>query len=135
MRYIFIALLFIFPSAVSAQTKADCEHIMARFMKFYNARQNDSIYEMFSVEDRKYISSGQNAEAMKWNIDSMGFMKSYEYLGIDSDDPEHVFVFKTNWSRIGEKTSSFTLDKEYKFNTFRLWTSSPGIDKLLKKKK
>lgn len=131
-KLLFIVLVFP-PAFAFSQTKADAERVMGRFMKFYNDRQNDSIYYMFSVGDRKSFSKERNAASMKWYDDDFGKMLSFEYLGIDSDDAAHVTVFKTNWSKGGKKTSSFTLDKENKFLTFRLGTSSPGIDKLLKK--
>jgi hypothetical protein len=132
MKNLFIALLFLIqPIIVFSQTKADAEHVMGVFMKFYNAGKNDSIYNLLSVSDKKMISKAKNADDMKWYKDNFGAMLSFEYLGIDNED-DNVIVFKTNWSKGGKKTSSFTLDKENKFLTFRLGTSSPGIDKLLK---
>ncbi len=130
MRYI---LLFtcILPFTAFSQTKVDADQVMGKFKIFYNAVQNDSMNNMFSASDR--ISGKENAKNMKWYMDKYGTMISFQYLGIDNEDPEHVFVFKTSWTKGGQKTSSFTLDKGNKFMTFRLGTSSPGIDKLLKK--
>ena len=133
---IFIFLTLIQPFIVFSQTKKDAEHVMGNFMKFYNAGQDDSIYSLFSAHDRKAISPERNAESMKWFRDSLGSMKSYEYLGIDKEDQNpDLYVFITYWSKGGKKTSSFTIDKDNKFETFRLWTSSGGIDKLLKNNK
>ncbi len=123
------------PFIAGAQTKTDAEHVMARLQKFYNAGQYDSVYTLFSDSDRKMLTKERNSESMKWFADTAGKMLSFQYLGVDNDDPDHVTVFMTKWSKNDDKTSSFSLDRENKFLDFRLWTSSPGIDKLLKKNK
>jgi hypothetical protein len=126
-----ILIACLLPALAFGQSKADAERVMSRFKRFYNAGQKDSLYYMFSAGDRKAISKERNANDMQWYFDNFGAMISYSYLGIDNEDADHVTVFKTKWTKGGDKTSSFSLDKENKFLTFRLGTSSPGIDKLL----
>ena len=134
MKHI-VLIACLLPALAFGQSKADAERVMSRFQKFYNAGQDDSLYYMFSAGDRKYITRAENDNSMKGQRNSDGQLLSFSYLGIDSEDPGHVTVFKTKWSKTGDKTSSFTLDKESKFATFRLGTSSPGIDKLLESEK
>jgi hypothetical protein len=133
---IFVLLIINQPFIVCAQNKADAERIMGRFMTLYNAGLYDSTYSLFSAEDRELISLERNTDGMRMTRDEGGKLTSYEYLGIDKDDRNPgLYVFITTWTKVGKKTSSFTLDKEGKFETFRLWTSSAGITKLLKDKK
>ena len=108
---------------------------MSQFIRCYNASQDDSVYNLFSDTTKKYISPERNARTMKSFRDNCGKVLSYKYLGVDSLDPNFVTVFKTKWSIVGDKTTSFTLDKKNKFDTWRFITSSDGIDNLLKLEK
>lgn len=130
-------LLCAIPFISFGQTKADYENAMSKFMKFYNARQGDSINAMFSAEwdDMKKThplwTNEQGAEMLK----EYGSLKSFKFIGVDKTDPARVYVFKTVFSKAGVKTTSLTLDKHNRLGTFRLITESDGIDKLLKKSK
>ncbi len=130
-------LLCAIPVISFGQTKADYENAMAKFMKFYNAGQGDSINAMFSSswDDMKKThplwTNEQNNDLLK----EYGTLQSFRFIGIDETDPAKVYVFKTVYSKAGTKTTSLTLDKDHKLGTFRFITSSNGIKKLLKKAK
>lgn len=133
-----LALLgFLLPMAVTAQTKADYEHVMAKFQKFYNAGQGDSIQAMSKPfiqlisKNNPLWTNERNAEALK----QFGKLKSFAFLGIDKTDPDNVYVFQTFFRKAGAKTTSLTLDENSKLGTFRFMTTSDGIDDLLKNRK
>lgn len=128
-------LLCAIPFISFSQTKADYENAMSKFMKFYNAGRGDSINAMFGAdwdETKKthpLWTNEQNNDLLK----EYGSLQSFKFIGIDKTDPAKVYVFKTVYSKAGEKTTSLTLDKENRLGTFRFITSSNGIRKLLKK--
>jgi hypothetical protein len=134
MRY----LLFIFlilPCAGFAQEQSEYEETIARFIKFYNNYQSDSIKKMWPAE-----TNPQALENMwsKKELDKLhkdyGMILSYQYLGIDTtDESAGLVVFKTRFTGagVGWKTTSMTIDKGY-LGTFRFITSSKGIEQMLK---
>jgi hypothetical protein len=124
-------MLFILPHSVSAQTKDDYEHVMNKFIKFYNAQRYDSVYNLYA--DKDITTPDKNEKLLRSFMKKYGRVLSYEYLGVDASEKELVTVFVTHWSKAGDKTTSFSLDKNNKFRTWRFITSSEGIDKLLKK--
>lgn len=136
MKHLLFILLFL-PVIGFAQTRKDHERAIGRFVKYYNNIQGDSIMRMW-----------ENGEREEWNqkmwsdksLTSMhkdfGKILSYKYLGIDTEDPNPgLAVFETQFSVVGWKTTSMTIDKEGWLGTFRFITSSDGIDKMLKNKK
>lgn len=133
-RRFLLLVLSLLPLIATAQGRADYEHVMKTFIRFYNAHQYDSIYNMFSDHDKKYDSPERNKSGIKWYEDKEGDIVSYEYLGIDTTDPNKATVFLTKWSKGGKRTSSFSLDKHNKFLTWRMITSSGGIDAMLSAK-
>lgn len=133
----FALLVFLLPLAVAGQSKADYEHAMAKFQKFYNKGQGDSINAMFA-----HIPDEMKSSNTLWtnsNIASLlkeyGTLKSFRFIGIDKSDPNEVYVFKTIFSKAGAKTTSLTLYEDYSLGTFRLITSSESINELLRKSK
>jgi len=124
-----VLLLLLLPAMSFAQTKADYEHAAARFKKFYNAGQADSIANMWPESDRKNTmwSAPLIADLHK----QYGIMISYSWLGKDPEDPNDIAVFKTEFTKAMHKTTSFSLDKNNKLGTFRFITRSSSIDKML----
>jgi hypothetical protein len=133
-----LLILLLSPCLALAQTQPAHEHAMSRFMKFYNNKQCDSIVNMWPA-DAPYIGSikrSWNKEVVESLHTKYGKLLSYEYVGIDTEDSNPgLAVFKTKYSVVGEKTTSLSLDDKNYLSTFRLITSSDGIDKLLKVKK
>ena len=76
-----------------------------------------------------------NKASIESMMNQFGKIKSGKYLGIDTDDPNHVTVFTIQTSKAGQKNTSFTVDTENHLGTFQFITSSDGIDKLLKQAK
>ena len=118
-----------------AQTKSDYEHALGRFINFYNNKQTDSIVNMWPENERKDLRRMWTVENMEAELKKYGKITSYKYIGMDNLDPNKVAVFKTEFSVAGSKTTSLNLDKDNYLGTFRLITSSEGIDKLLKETK
>ena len=125
------------PSLCLAQTQAEYEHVMAGFVKFYNHELGDSIRYMWPESERndEWMMNTWGNKSLQDMHKKYGEILSYEYLGIDKEDPNPgLAVFKTNFSVVGWKTTSFTFEKGY-LATFRFITSSSEIDKMLKGKK
>jgi hypothetical protein len=76
-----------------------------------------------------------NNERIASTLQELGMIKSFKFIGIDTTDPQQVRVFKTVFRKAGTKTTGLTMYKNNKLGTFRLITSSEGIDELLKKDK
>jgi hypothetical protein len=133
-----IALLSVMlPIFVAAQTKTDYENVMSKFQKFYNAGHGDSISAMFGPDHDqiKNINPLWTNEKIASLLGQFGTLKSFKFIGIDTLDPNKVYVFETVFSKEDIKTTSLTLDSDYRLGTFRFITSSEGITKLQKKKK
>lgn len=132
----FLLLMLMLPAMAAAQTKEDYKNVMAKFVKYYNNNQIDSICTLFPDEK----SSGKEC-FYKWaegkggsGLEEYGPITDYSYLGKDETDQEKVTVFKVDFSKKGTKAMSFTLGSNNKFGTFRFETSSDEIEKMLQKK-
>ena len=133
---LFALVIFLLPVAVAAQSKTDYENAIAKFQKFYNAGQGDSINAMFGhvpddMKSHPLWTNNTNAERLK----EFGILKSFKFIGVDNSDPNKVYVFKTNFSKAGTKTTSLTLYKDLSMGTFRFITTSESINDLLTKSK
>ncbi len=129
MKY-FIILACLLPAIAFGQTQKDYDQAMARFVRLYNAQKGDSINASFGHKTNIW-SNSETASL----IEKYGTIKSFKFLGVDHEDPNNVYVYITLFSKAGEKTTSFTIDKQSYFGTFRFITMSDGIEAMLKKKK
>ena len=133
----FALVIFLLPIAVAGQSKTDYENAMAKFQRFYNTGQGDSINAMFGhipddmKSSRPLWTNDENAARLK----EFGTLKSFKFIGIDKSDPNKVYVFETIFSKAGAKTTSLTLYKDYSVGTFRFITTSESINELLRKSK
>jgi len=134
---IYALLVLALPFCVAAQTTNHYEHAMRRFQKFYNAGQGDSINAMFKHEwdETKASKPIWTDKDVAAELDELGTLKSFKFIGIDTSDPQKVYVFQTFFSKAGSRTTSLTIDKNYNLRTFRFMTTSTGISKLLKSRK
>jgi len=132
-----IFLLFMLPIAATGQTFTDYKHAMEKFQQFYNAGRGDSINAMFGHEWDQIKASNPlwTNKQVAAHLDELGTLKSFKFIGIDSLDPQQVYVFQTFFNKAGAKTTSLTLDKDYNLGTFRFITTSDGITALLNKRK
>ena len=127
-------LVLLMPLALAGQTANSYQQAMEKFKKFYNAGQGDSINAMFGHEWDQTKSTtavwtnAKSAELLK----EFGNLKSFKFVGVDTLDPNRVYVFKTFFSKKGAKTTSLTLDKDNSLSTFRFITTSEGITQLLR---
>ena len=130
----FAILAFLIPFVVAGQSKTNYENAMAKFQKFYNAAQGDSINAMFGHgwDEMKLTKAlWTNAKAAEC-LKEYGKLKSFTFVGVDKEDPNEVRVFQTVFSKAGTKTTSLTLDEDYALGTFRFITTSESINELLK---
>ena len=135
---ILFCFVFFLPIVVTAQTKSDYQHAMAKFQRFYNAGQGDSLYPIFHIENSSWgegVKSMWSNERIAELLKQFGTLKSFRYIGVDQTDVDTVRVFQTFFSKAGAKTTSMTLHQDNKLGTFRFMTTSDGIDELLKKRK
>lgn len=132
-----VFLLLMLPFAAMAQSDSYHESAMKKFQQFYNAGQGDSINAMFghSWDQAKAIKPLWTNEDVARMQEEYGTLESFKFIGIDKTDPQKVRVFQTVFSKAGAKTTSFTLNKENDFSTFRFMTTSDRISKLVRKAK
>lgn len=123
-----LCLSFIAIAAFS-QSKADYEHTMNKFMKFYNHNQADSIRNMFSDSYAKLKDRLMPMDLLLELKKKYGKMESYKYIGVTPEDT--VTIFKTVFTKHKQATG-ILLNKENKMETFRFETTSEEIDSLLK---
>jgi hypothetical protein len=125
------------PIAATSQTITDYKQAMEKFQKFYNAGHGDNINAMFGHEWDEIKASNPlwTNKQVATHLDELGTLKSFKFIGIDTLDPNKVYVFQTHFSKAGLKTTSLTLDKDYNLATFRFITTSDGITELLNKRK
>jgi hypothetical protein len=131
----FALLVVLLPFAVAAQSKTDYENAMAKFQKFFNAAQGDSINAMFGhgwdeMKLTKALWTNDNAAEY---LKEYGKLKSFRYVGVDQKDANKVHVFQTVFTKAGIKTTSLALDKDNLLDTFRFITTSESINELLRK--
>ena len=131
-----VSFLFILPMAANSQTVTDYKQAMKKFQKFYNAGRGDSINALFKQEweQPKEIEPMWTNKSVAAELKKSGTLKSFKFIGIDTLDPQKVYVFKTVFSKAGTKTTSLTLDKDHYVHTFRFFTIPDGINKLLNKR-
>ena len=132
MKFFLLFLFLLSITTVSGQTKSDYENAMAKFQQFYNASQPDSICAMFEKPGSEFLWNKENIAA---TLNEFGIMNFFEFIGVDKSDPNKVWVFKTVFSKGGEKATSLTLYKDKRLGTFRFMTLSEGITQLLKNHK
>lgn len=129
----FLLLMLMLPAMAAAQTKEDYKNVMAKFVKYYNNNQVDSICTLFPDEKssgRECFYKWANAKAPGM-LEEYGPITDYSYLGKDETDHEKVTVFKVDFSKKGTKAMSFTLYSNNKFGTFRFDTVTREINKML----
>ena len=125
-------LLAMLPLSVFAQSKADYETSVSQFMEYYNRNEPEKICDMYSDEWGEAKSKLWNTTQIENLHKEYGKMQSFEYLGIDKNDPEEVRVFKTVFDK-STHAMSLTLDKNKKTGTFRFHTESGEIKKMMGK--
>jgi hypothetical protein len=134
-----VSLLFILPIAATGQTVTDYKNTMEKIQKFYNAGLGDSINAMHKHDPdqikEKMVESFWSNKKVATYLDEFGALKSFKFIGIDTLDPEKVYVFQTFYSKAGQRTTSLTIDKDHNLGTFRFITTSDGITALLNKRK
>jgi hypothetical protein len=123
MKIYWVLFLFI-ALASKAQSVKDYESAMKKFQKLYNAGKGDSINAMFwrnpevHMDDRPLWN---DIDIKSW-IKEYGFLKSFKFLGVDTTDPENVYVFETKFSKKGTNMTSLTLIGKKQLGTFRFIT-------------
>jgi hypothetical protein len=114
------------------QTQAEYDNAMARFMKFYNANQADSICNLFSDtwgEHKKTLWTSQDLMETKREY---GEMTSFKYMGVEPGDSIRLYKTVCTKKTFG---TGISLDTDNKMLTHRFHTTSPYIKKLLRKTK
>jgi hypothetical protein len=127
-------LVFFMPLTMVGQKVDSYQQTMEKFKKFYNAGQGDSINAMFGhAWDEMKLTKAlwTNAKADEL-LKEYGKLESFKFVGVDKEDPNKVYVFRTVFSKKHDNVTSLTLDLENKLDTFRFSTGSNEIDRLLK---
>ena len=126
MKNLLLIAVLALPCITKAQTLNDYQHTMDKFVQYYNQQQADSIANMWTPAET-FIWNNQRMKEMQ---EKYGTITAFKFLGVDKSDPNNVWVFITQFSKAGEKTTSLTLDANKHLGTFRFITSSPGITRM-----
>jgi len=121
---IFILLFCLSATACQAQTIQEYEAAMTRFQQYYNAGQGDSIHLMFNDTSGTFMNGRHmwNDIDITSTLEKYGQLNSFKFLGIDTTDPNRVYVFQTEFSKKGTNMTSLTLYENQKLGTFRFIT-------------
>lgn len=123
MKHVVFTLLLL-PALVHAQTKADYNKVMNKFVKFYNAGKGDSILKLWALKDRKSIEWMWSPKEMAKLHDQYGLIKSVKYMGKE-DDGSSAVAYQTVFTKIAPNGSSIELSKDKFIYAFVLITSEP----------
>ena len=131
MKKIFF-ILSLLPAVVLAQSKADYDHTVANFQKYYNGGMIDSLINMYSgtwgEQKSKLWSKETNDDLTK----KYGKMTGYKFLAMEPEDS--VMIYKVTFTK-STHAMGVWLQNDKKVGTFRFHTSSPFIDKQMMKAK
>ena len=135
MRYLAFLSLFclLMPALASAQSRADYDYVMNKFVKYYNASQPENINTMWPVKMRKQNANLFDTKQLEELQDKYGKINSIKFMGIDSTDPARPAVFKTVFSRAGVKATSITIQPGNFLGSVNLIATSTEIRKMLSK--
>ena len=123
MKGFFIFFLLL-PVITIAQTKADYQKAMGKFVKFYNKKQGDSIVNLFDLKDRKSIEWMWTPKEINKLHEKYGLIKSFKYL-MTAPDGNGGEAFEMMFSKIEKNVSNIILDKQKYIETLILITSEP----------
>lgn len=138
MKQLLLAAAMLSCTAVFAQSQKDYERAMAKYQRYYNNGNEDSIIYMFSDDIGKEYKQERLKEVQNKKGDLYyGVMRSWKYIGVDTEGTqgrpeEGVRVFLVTFDKTTH-AMSFTLDKHNQFMTFRPMTFSDYIDSKLAK--
>jgi hypothetical protein len=129
MKQLLIILFCFYWVQGKAQTKADYETAIVKFMQFYNGNQPDSICNLYADSWGKAKTTLWTPEKIKATKDDFGLMKSYKYM---EGTPGGLLLYKVVFEK-STHAMGLSLDKNSKLLTFRFKTTSDAIEKLLQK--
>ena len=127
---VFVSLAML-PIIAGAQTKADYQQKMAKFVKFYNNKQGDSIVNLWQVKDRSSITDLWKPEAINKLHNAYGTISSFKFVKMVAGDAPGA-EFQTIFSKLEPNGTGMLLDNKKYISTFVLITKEP-IDKKTKK--
>ena len=134
MKQLLIILSFALMTIIAgAQTKADYQKMMTRFVKFYNNKQGDSVVKLWQFKDRKNIERLWSSEEMNKLHEKYGKITSFKYLKAGTGKNEGV-GFTTIFRKLEPNGSTMQLDNKNFISSFILINSEPK-DKSVKKGK
>lgn len=123
-------LLAILPLSLFAQSQADYEGTVSRFMEYYNMNQPEKICAMYAEEWGEDKSTLWTTNQIANLHATYGRIRSYQYLGIDKHDPDKVRVFRIVCDK-STHALSLTLNKDRSTAIIRFYTESEDIKKLM----
>jgi hypothetical protein len=125
MRSLFILLFIYFSMPAFAQSQADYQRVMDKFVKFYNKKQGDSIIAIWTPGQRKPVSRLWTKSQIDTLQMKYGKIKSGKYLKTETTQYGNAAFFKTIFSKLEPNGTTFILNKNNQFEAFQLFTSEP----------
>ncbi len=135
MRYLtFLSVFFLLlPCFASAQSTADFDAAMGKFVKAYNAKDSSAIGKLWPAERRKQMERVYSAKQVTELQGKYGKINSCKFVGIDTSEGNKVAVFKSVFSKAGVQATVITLNPENYLTSIRLTiTVTPELKSMFK---
>jgi hypothetical protein len=125
-----------------AQTKADYQRVMDKFVKYYNARQGEKIVSMWEKQEKPAVERLWTKHQVDTLQMKYGKILSFQFDSTQKTQYGAAAFFKVKFSKLLPNGSSFIVNKRNEFTAFELFTSEPKWlegktmnDKIIKRKK
>lgn len=123
--YKILVVLLLVCNHTFSQTRRDYEHAMSLYMKFYNAEQYDSLYNMLTDWDKKHITLEKFIDV--WTKDKWKHkMVSFEYKGPCDIEDTSIICFRVLTDEERHRVFSMSLDKNNKMYWHQIVYDTPS---------
>jgi uncharacterized protein len=109
-----------------SQTKQDYEAAINKFQTFYNKKQPEIIYNMFSPRVQSKMTPGKTKEMVTNMHRDLGEIKAWTFIKQD----DQFSFYKLDYAKGGRLILVVCLNKENLFQNFRYNEYHPDYDKL-----
>ena len=123
MKYLLLFPLLMFAQVAAAQTQADYEQVMGKFMQFYNNNQLDSLLSLCSQKlANDSVSVHFSAQWLETCHKDFGEMTRFAYVNKQANGTDSAVVCKVFFTRF-YNGMAMSLDKKNHFEHFWFLTS------------
>lgn len=125
-RVLVFFLLMLTTGFAFSQTKEDYEAAISKFQTFYNKKQPENIYNMFSQRVQNVMTPDKTKEMVTNMHRDLGEIKAHTFIKQD----EQFSFYKLDYAKGGRLILVVCLNNENKFQNFRYNAYAADYDKL-----